>query len=197
VDEREVGPPRSRLPLFMLFLYRTQNDPFETTSYNAMELDSHSLIDFVRMFEHLFQCSFQQSYNLRIRKTDPTFGFIWQDVPFAAIALQLLEGDTVILRLLKLNKLELGTDRVPSQRTMQAPSITTTKQALPPVESKKRPQQVPQPPQAPPPSAFKQQEEEQESAEVRAEARVKEREGKEKVSTNAHLCIIETLRLTL
>lgn len=105
----------------MLFLYRVQNDLFETPSFNAVELEGSTLAAFVLAVSQLFGLpgggggGFGQAFQLRVRKSDPKFGYVWKDVPAGSSELdQQLEGDTVLLRLVRLSTLQPGNTRTPA-----------------------------------------------------------------------------------
>ncbi|KAH9260933.1 hypothetical protein BASA81_000629 [Batrachochytrium salamandrivorans] len=100
----------------MLFLYRVQNDLFETPSFNALELEGSTLAAFVLAVSQLFGLpgGFSHAFQLRVRKSDPKFGYVWKDVPVGSSELdQQLEGDTVLLRLVRLSTLQPGNTKTP------------------------------------------------------------------------------------
>lgn len=98
----------------MLFLYRIQNDPLETSSFNALELEgAHSLGAFAAALNDILGCDVRNDFSWRARKQDPHFGLVWRDIRANKDFEQELEADILFVKLLRLGTLSVSRDRVP------------------------------------------------------------------------------------
>jgi hypothetical protein len=137
----------------MLFLYRIQNDPTETPSFNAFQIEGDSLNDLAVSLSKIFQQDYRTQFVWRVRKSDSTFGYVWKDVGGREFD-QPLDGDMAMVRLLRTATLTISGDRVPTRfvgnpndavRTDQTTNLPSTKQvASKPDLSKKRAQETTQ-----------------------------------------------------
>lgn len=132
----------------MLFLYRIQNDPGETTSFNAFQAEGNSLAELANGLGGIFQQDFRSHFSWRLRKSDTTFGYVWRDVTDRDFE-QALDGEMAMVRLLRSATLTSSGERLPIRfvggsndalRTTTAPAPKSAPEA-----SKKRTQAVAQP----------------------------------------------------